>query len=215
MTLFEPATLGTDLLLALLAGWLGSRVARRARPPSPAARWWGALLLLTAGAALVGGLHHGFAPNFPPVVVAAWWRLTLLLVALASACMAAALLAEMAPARANPWWWVIAGKFALTLAAILVAAEFRVVVLDYAAVLLAWAVAAELLRRPWRRAMRLGVGLSVAAAVVQQRHWGLGAAFNHNDVYHVIQAGALFAFYRAGRRFSGTSAGPSAGLPPS
>jgi len=56
-------------------------------------------------------------------------------------------------------------------------------------------------RRPWRRWMLAGVGLSIAAAVVQQMHWGFSPRFNHNDVYHLIQAFALIAFYRAGRKF--------------
>jgi len=56
-------------------------------------------------------------------------------------------------------------------------------------------------RRPWRRWMLAGVGLSIAAAVVQQMHWGFSPRFNHNDVYHLIQAFALIAFYCAGRKF--------------
>ena len=44
------------------------------------------------------------------------------------------------------------------------------------------------------------VGLSAVAAIVQQSNWDLSAHFNHNDIYHVIQAGALFLFYRGSQR---------------
>lgn len=41
------------------------------------------------------------------------------------------------------------------------------------------------------------------AAAVQQLHVSPTAAFNHNDLYHVLQLLALFGFYRAAQRFTG------------
>ena len=59
------------------------------------------------------------------------------------------------------------------------------------------------LRRPWRGWMLAGIGLSIIAALVQQLGWAPAPHFNHNDLYHVIQALALGGFYRAGRKFAG------------
>jgi hypothetical protein len=44
------------------------------------------------------------------------------------------------------------------------------------------------------------VGLSLLAGVVQQAQWSLSEHFNHNDVFHLIQALALVAFYAGGKR---------------
>jgi hypothetical protein len=44
--------------------------------------------------------------------------------------------------------------------------------------------------------MLAGVAVSVAAALVQASGFALHRHFNHNDLYHVIQAGAMLLFYR-------------------
>jgi hypothetical protein len=46
--------------------------------------------------------------------------------------------------------------------------------------------------------MLAAIGLSVIAALVQQLQVSPSLQFNHNDLYHVIQAFALGGFYRAG-----------------
>jgi hypothetical protein len=53
-----------------------------------------------------------------------------------------------------------------------------------------------------------GVALSIVAAGVQQSGWSIHRYFNHNDLYHVIQAVAVWLLYRAARaadQFSGSS----------
>ena len=81
-------------------------------------------------------------------------------------------------------------------------------ILDYGAILVAWAVAATLVRRAWRGWMLAGIALSVVGAVVQQLGWDVSSYFNHNDLYHVIQAAGLYGFYRAAGNF-GTAAHPA------
>ena len=44
-----------------------------------------------------------------------------------------------------------------------------------------------------------GVFVSIAAALVQIRKVTLHRHFNHNDLYHLIQIGACYLFYRGGR----------------
>ncbi|MND00634.1 hypothetical protein D3C83_193220 [compost metagenome] len=52
---------------------------------------------------------------------------------------------------------------------------------------------------PWILA---GVASSVAAALVQASGFALHEHFNHNDLYHLIQVGAMFALYRGARRLT-------------
>ncbi len=203
MTIHEPATLVTDLLLAVLGGWLAWRLRRRMPTASQAAHWWSRTLALTAISALVGGAYHGFAPNFPDALGTTWWIATLFIISVPAAAMAMSLLHELVPpAGQRRWLVVITFKLAAFGGAVLTHPHFVVAIIDYGLVLVLWAVAALWSRRPWRGWMLAGVGLSVAAAVVQQMRWGFSPRFNHNDVYHVIQACALVAFYRAGRRFT-------------
>jgi hypothetical protein len=67
------------------------------------------------------------------------------------------------------------------------------------AVLLAGA-ACELARRraPGMGWLIVGVLVSLVAGVVQAKKLALHRHFNHNDLYHVIQMSALYAFYRGG-----------------
>ncbi len=45
-----------------------------------------------------------------------------------------------------------------------------------------------------------GVAVSLIAAFIQMRKVRLHSNFNHNDLYHVIQIGACYLFYRGGRQ---------------
>ncbi len=198
MTVHEPATLLTDYLLAILAAGLAWRLPSG----SPAMRWWRRAMALTSLSALVGGSYHGFAPDFPASVVAVWWTATLLIICLMSAAMALSLLHELAPCAARGWTGVIALKLVASVGAVLVHSAFVVAIVDYGLTMLAWTTAALLLRRAWRGWMLAAIALSALAAAVQQMHWGLSRQFNHNDLYHVIQALALVGFYQAGRRFT-------------
>lgn len=199
MTLHEPATFVTDLLLAALGVGLALHLKRHAAP-SAAGRWWIAAIALMAASAFVGGCYHGFAPEFP-ALEPWWWRGVLWIICGIGLAMGMSLLHELRPHHRG-WRWVLAGKFALAVTAATIRPEFLVAMSDYGSAMLAWAVAALIARRPWSRAILTGVGLSALAAVVQQAEWGLSRHFNHNDVFHVIQALALLAFHRAGLRLS-------------
>ena len=211
MTIYEPATLLTDGLLAVLAGGLAWRLRHHTPAANLAGCWWSRALGLTALSALVGGCHHGFAPNFSPALEEGWWIVVLLIICFTSAAMALGLLHELRPAgRRHLWQRLIAVKFALFAVAVIILQKFVVVIIDYGLVMLAWAVAAVMLRRAWSGWMLAGIGLSVGAALVQQLGWAPARHFNHNDLYHVIQALALICFYAAGRRFT---AAPPALIP--
>ena len=206
MSVHEPATLLTDLLLCALAGWLAWRLRRN---HAISARWWSRAFLLTAASAFVGGTYHGLAPNLPAPVQSAWWIATLLLVCTTSATMACSLMQEfLAPDRQRTARILILLKFFAFAGATAMHPHFVLVIIDYGLTMTAWTFAALAGRRAWRGWILAGVGISGAGAVIQQSRWAPATWFNHNDVYHVAQALALLAFYRAGLRFHGSSDRP-------
>ena len=199
MTLHEPATLLTDYFLGLLGSGLAYRLFRRISPGNKAAHWWIAALLVMSVAAFTGGTYHGFGLNFTPGVTAVWWQMVRILICATGLCMSISQLWEiLPPERHRPWLGIIIAKSLLASVWILVDARFLVVLLDYGISMTAWLAAALVYRRPWSVWILTAVGLSALAGLVQQTQWGLSNHFNHNDVYHLIQATALVAFYRAG-----------------
>ncbi len=81
--------------------------------------------------------------------------------------------------------------------------EFRYAIYDYApalfGVLLLQAYAAYRWRDGSAGWFIAGVLVSFAAAGIQQSGMSLHRNFNHNDLYHCIQMGALTLFYKGGR----------------
>lgn len=202
MVLHEPATLLTDYLLAALAGGLARRLQKHTSPANRAARWWSRALALTAASAFIGGSYHGFASDLSTSVANAWWISTLLVIGLLSAAMEMSLIHELADAdRPGSWRGLVALKLGVFAAAVLVHPQFVVAIIDYGLTMLAWAAAATIVRRTWWGWMLAAIGLSFLASVVQQMSWSVSTHFNHNDLYHVIQAVAIVGFYRAGCRF--------------
>jgi hypothetical protein len=189
-----------------LAAWLAWRLRRRAATENRAASWLTRTLALTAASALIGGAYHGFAPNFSAGVAAAWWRLTLLAINAMSVALAVSWLHEVVPLRRHRLPLAIIAVKSLGFAvAVIMYPRFVVAIADYASTLLAWLIATLVLRRAWRSAMGAALALSALAAMVQQLRWAPAAWFNHNDLYHVVQALALVALYRAGIRFGPTA----------
>jgi hypothetical protein len=201
MTLHEPATLVTDYLLAGLAIGLALRLRKLNLPAGPARRWFIRALALTAASAFIGGSYHGFALNFDPAIASAWWWLTLIVIHLLSAAMGMSWVHELLPLRRHrAAQFVIAAKLAGFALASAVHPRFVMAIADYGSTLLLWLVTAAMLQRPWRAPMFIAIGLSGIAAAVQQLRLAPAPSFNHNDLYHVIQALALYAFYRAALR---------------
>jgi hypothetical protein len=50
-----------------------------------------------------------------------------------------------------------------------------------------------------KRWLKSGLWVSIAGLVVQQAKLAPHVSFNHNDLYHCIQAAALYCFYRGAR----------------
>jgi hypothetical protein len=200
----EPMTMLTDYLLAGVTTWLAwllfrSREGRRAR-----ALWTLAFAAL-ALAALLGGTWHGFGPRFPELALVLVWKVTVLSVGVASfGMLAGSALATTPPAVAKALVAVAAVKLAAYSGWILFHSEYVYVIVDTGAALAAVAAlhAAAMIRggeraSPWILA---GVGVSVLAAAVQASGFAPHPHFNHNDLYHVIQIGAMLLLYSGARR---------------
>lgn len=203
MTLHEPATFVTDLLLAVLGAWLALRLRRE--PPSSALNWWIASLSLMGASAFIGAFYHGFSPEVPAAVEARWWLVVLWTICGLGFAMGMSLLREFDPPRSHLWGGLLVAKFAISCTAVSFHPGFIVAMADYGLAMLAWTLASLFGRRSWRGPMLAGIGLSLMAAVIQHTRRGLTEHFNHNDLFHVVQALALFAFYRAGCYLSGDS----------
>jgi len=154
-------------------------------------------------AAVLGGTSHGYRPVLATSTHTLVWRLTYVTVGLANLCvLQGAALAALSPAWARAVLVVLIARFAAVAAALVVHGAFRYVLYDYAITLLgllAFAAAQAARRRPGGGWVAAGVLVSLLGAVVQLGQIGVGRAFNHNDVFHVLQALGLVLYARGGR----------------
>lgn len=197
MSVYEPTTLVTDYLLAGLGVYLTWRLWQARELLGSAGVWWLRAMGLLGFSAFLGGSYHGFAPNFPALVDEIWWRLVLAIIALLGFSLGAALVAEVARGRMRRVIRVgLSIKLLAVLGVILVRPYFLVAIIDYGSAMLAWLVAAFWMRRSWSGWVILAVILSGLAAWVQRQTSLSAGSLNHNDLFHLIQAAALVAFYR-------------------
>jgi len=190
----EPMTLATDYLLALLTAVLGVLILR-ASGGQQARRLWGSAFLALALGATLGGTYHGFDLDM-------LWKPTLFAVGVASLGMICG--SAYATARGAVRYGLV-GLALLKLVAFLIwiarDARYIWVVADTGA---SFAIVALLHLFAWRaqgsRSVLAGVALSVVAAAAQASGIDLHRHFNHNDLYHVVQALAMLAYYAGVRR---------------
>ena len=193
----------TDYALAGLA-WMLARALRRSSDSRAAALW--ALAFEVIGlAALAGGSVHGFGALLPPRLAYALRVGTVMSVGLGSACLlAGAVFAAIRPGPLRRFLIALcAVKLAAYLAWVALHPDFRYAVYD--SVPAALLLLGFLVQR-WRRGRSpaaalgtFGLLVSIAGAVLQQAKLGIHPVwFGHNDLYHVIQAGALWLLHVAG-----------------
>lgn len=202
MTITEPATLVTDYLLAVFTGVLAWRLFRAARKTrSVPRRWWAIAFLATAAAGVAGGTVHGFRLVLPAGVTSVLWILTLegLVVAafaVVRGTLAGSQLTEAAKRGASRVAAVMYAAYGVWVAG---SPRFVFAIAAYGvalAVLVAFKLIAWRTDRHSARWMIAGVIVSALAAAVQQSGWSIHQHFNHNDLYHVIQAVAIWMLYR-------------------
>ena len=202
MPFSEPTTMATDYVLVLLCGvfaWRLWRVGERAAQASICS--WAAGFVCFGFASLVGGTVHGFSTIFSEPVLQALWKFTLYAIGLASFfLLAGTLSACIVPPLSR--FAMLVPYIQLIVYVLWMAThdDFRYVIYDYAFTnlgLLALQCHAGVIHRarsvPW---LAGGVLVSFLAAAVQVNEIAFHQHFNHNDLYHVIQMGGMYLFYR-------------------
>jgi hypothetical protein len=202
MTLLEPDVTLTDYGIALECGALAWLVCRREGSDG----WFTWFFLATGTAALLGGTVHGFLSDKQSLWYVAAWDGTLLAIGLAALsgwAVGANMLFSPGPAarivRAAATVYLF-----YTVVVIFVRNEFVVAILHYlpAAIFMlsAFVMAYRRSQRQVCLVGALGMILTFVAAGVQQAGIGLHPRyFNHNALYHLIQAVALVLIYRVAR----------------
>jgi hypothetical protein len=213
MLVTEPDVTFTDYGLALECAVFTYLLYRRGHPDQPLRAWFAVFFGAVGAAALAGGTVHGFFLDERTTGYTILWRATLIAIgasALAGWAIGARLLFPAGVARVVSI--VAATEFAAySLAVLFINQTFRLAVMNYmpAALFLAIAlgvVHARLRARPALIGLA-GLGLTFAAAGVQQGGLALHPIyFNHNALYHVIQAVALFMIFAAARWFAARAA---------
>ena len=204
MTMSEPMTLVTDYLLAILTGvlayllWRRSGHAGRVGRAGTGAwlRWWSAAYAATALGGIAGGTVHGFQHALPPRVAEGIWMITLQSLVFAGFAVTCAIIAatRLSSARARAVAALAFGAYAVWVVAHPV---FLAALVAYGAALVA--LTAFALRNPLSAGGRLllgGIAVSVLAAGIQRSRISLHPHFNHNDLFHVVQALAVWLLYR-------------------
>lgn len=202
MTITEPATLVTDYLLAAFTGVLAWRLFRAAGKTRGVPQWWwGVAFASTALVSVTGGTVHGFQLILDPRLRDLLWLLTIegLIVAafaVVRATLVGSQLSEPAKRVASRSAAVAYGIYGLWAAT---TPRFVVAIVAYGlalVVLVAFKLTAWRAETAVARWMIAGVLVSALAAAIQQSGWSMHEHFNHNDLYHVVQALGVWLLYR-------------------
>ena len=206
VTIHEPDVVFTDLGLAVLGAWFAWRLASAARP-GPLGKAPALLMAGLASAAFWGAVFHAFFPEDTATLPGfiAWIPVTLSIVVAAATLLELGLLVLAPGLRQQIRRGLVAayaGVFALVV--VLVDESFTTIVRFYVPALLLFlaAATAQALRggAGWTL-IALGLTLSAGAALLQQFGIALHPVyFDHNAVYHLVQAAALVLLYLGFRR---------------
>ena len=198
-------TMLTDYLLGVWTLYLAFKLIREGIGISQRSiLLWGLSFFATGIAAIIGGTSHGFALYFGTVTREVIWTATLYSIGFTSLfLLSAVIIATIKNPLRN---WLIAFtvvKFILFAVWIFSHPEFKYVIYDYVPAMIAVLILQVYVKysRGDRSATWIiaGILVSFGAAAVQQSGYMLHEHFNHNDLYHVIQMGAVFLLYKGGR----------------
>src|SRR5262245_16073775 len=220
MLVAEVVVALTDYGLALECAVLAGLLWRGRRPPAYLETRFAAFLGATAVAALAGGTFHGFVSDEQRLPGALLWRVTLLAVGLAATAAwhaGAGLLFSPSVAR---WLSLAASVQFLGYAVVVIffTQHFSMAIANYlpAALFLLGAFGVAYWRtraRPLLLGMA-GLGLSIVAAGLQYARIAPHSVyFNHNALYHLIQAVALILIFQGARLKTAKALGLT--IPPS
>src|SRR5688572_2663904 len=197
----EPDVTLTDYALALECGVFCALALRWPGGAQELRRWWLLFFGAIGIASIVGGTVHGFFLA-PGTINAVLWRATLL--ALGVASLAMWLIGSAMQLSEPVATWVrraaIAQLITYVLVVLFVNSRFTVAIATYVPATLFLLVVMLLVYRRTGQASLLygvaGLALTFVAAAVQQLRFAIHPLyFNHNALYHTIQAIALLAIF--------------------
>lgn len=202
----EPDVTLTDFLLSLEAATLGVLLWRSGAIASDL-RWPFVIFFgATALSALTGGIVHGFFTANYTATGVGLWRLTLVALGIVAVATWAIGARVLLPSTAGLVLQIAAVVVAVayTITIVFVNDSFAIAVAHYLPptlfLLLAFVVVQVRDGRSATLPGVIGLVLTLAAAFVQQRKIALHPVyFNHNALYHAIQAMGLFLIYWTAR----------------
>ena len=197
----EPMTLFTDYALATVTGMLAVSLLRLGRPGQSSATLWAGAFIAISAAALIGGTYHGGGHILSERVLAGLWKITMFISGFISFFMLMAAVVSCLPKRWHFWvLGVTVLKLLLYLVWVSAHDEFLYVVYDYgSAMIVVLCLYTTMIFRIGQKGSLWIIGgliLSVTAAIFQRSGWDISPHFNHNDLYHVIQMGAVYLIYK-------------------
>jgi hypothetical protein len=215
MLLLEPDVALTDLGLAVECAVLAALV-RRGAAPSPLRSDCARFFLALVASSTLGAVYHGFFSLPGTRGDAVVWPMTMIVVGVVAACEWVLVADLLLPARRRLVQALAAAELALyALFVVFVNQDFAVAIGNYAVptvlVLVALVVRLWRGRRPAVGLGVLGLLLSFAAAGLQQARVAIHPVyFNHNALYHLVQAVALGLVF-VGLRSLARQAAPAPG----
>jgi hypothetical protein len=219
VTIAEPSTLVSDYVLGTFAGVLAWRLFHRVRTSGERAPvLWAAAIAATSAASFAGGTYHGFHTATAPAVAGRVWTVVMLTIGAASFLLLASAVVASFDGRARRWWLTAAAlKLVVYCVWVLRHDAFVFAIADYGSALLVvlWLAATGRLcgAAGWRSPVVGGVAVTIVAAALQQSGLDLHRHFNHNDLQHVVQIGAVWLLYRGGARLRDSPCGQASPKP--
>jgi hypothetical protein len=210
----EPDVTLTDYGLFVECAAFAWLIARGPANPIGLERWTVLFFVFTALAALFGGTVHGFYGAESGSIGRVLWKISML--AIGATALTAWVIGAHLLLGHHRLHFILSVAAALTTvyAAVIVFVtdEFWVAVAGYlpaAMFLLAGFLRAAIrTRASWARLGAWSLVLSFAAAAIQQLRIALHPVhFNHNALYHLVQAVALALLFMASRGLLGTTDG--------
>lgn len=202
----EPDVTLTDYGLALECALFAVLIYRLRDGAAPARTWFTVFFAALAVAALAGGTVHGFFYNEDRLAHRALWNATLIAIGVValSAWMIGSRLGAGRRAGLILRWIGTTLFLGYCLVVLLVRNTFAVAIIHYlpAVFFLLFAFTASYLRsrRPFLLTGLIGLSLTLVAAGTQQLGIALHPVyFDHNALYHLIQAVAVLMLFLSAR----------------
>jgi len=192
--MIEPLTAATDVVVAAAGVTFAVRIVRATA--DRAARLVAGSLAAASLGALAGAAYH-MAPS------SAMWKLSAIPVGVASYLFGVAIALAYFSARGRRLAQAVLLVQLLVYAiCIALSDDFVIVIADYGSVMVAILLVCLLhWSDPAARWIAAGVAISFVAAGAQISSIRIGP-LNHNDIYHVIELGGFYCWYRGGRQLT-------------